>query len=127
MRTAFCTLTMLAMSATALAEVPQGPDAIHGAFARVLEHEPAGLAAHRPAGGQGDAFVEQWVNSTAREDWSAPEAGFVRMLARCSETPRLTPTRGEPDALAVMIASALQAQRQERVYLAGASGGRTAP
>jgi hypothetical protein len=127
MRTAFCTLTMLVMSATAHAEAPQGPDAIHGAFARMFEHESAGLAAHRPAGGQDDAFVEQWVNSTAREDWSAPEAGFVHMLARCSETPRLTPTRGEPDALAVMIASALQSQRQERVYLAGASGGRTAP
>lgn len=127
MRTAFCTLTMLMMSATAHAEVPQGPDAIHGAFARMLGHEPAGLAVQRPSGDHGEAFVEQWVNSTTREDWSAPEAGFVRMLARCSEAPRLPPARGEPDALAVMIASALQAQRQQRVYLAGSSGGGTVP
>ena len=127
MRTAFCTLAMLAISATAHGEVPQGPDAIHGAFARMLEHEPARLAVDRPAGGQDEAFVEHWVNSTARQDWSAPEAGFVHMLARCSETPRLTPTRGEPDALAMMIASALQAQRRDNVYLAGGSGERTLP
>lgn len=125
MRTTFCTLTMLVMSATAHAELPQGPDAIYGAFARMLEHEPAGLAVQRPSDGQDEALVEQWVNSMAREDRSAPEAGFVRMLARCGEAPRRAPVRGEPDALALMIASALQAQRQERVYLAGDSGDRT--
>lgn len=127
MRTTFCTLTMLVMSATAQAELPQGPDAIHGAFARMFEHEPAGLAVQRPPRGQDEAFVGQWVNSMAREDWSAPEAGFVRMLARCSDAPRHAPASGEPDALAVMIASALQAQRQENVYLAGGSGDRTLP
>ena len=37
MQTAFCTLAMLAVAATAHAEVPQGPDAIHGAFVRMLE------------------------------------------------------------------------------------------
>lgn len=37
MRTAFFTLAMLSVAATAHAEVPQGPDAIHGAFARMLE------------------------------------------------------------------------------------------
>ena len=127
MRTALCALTMLMMTAAAHAEAGQGPDAVHGAFARMLEHEPAGQVVHRPVGGQDTGFVEQWVNSMAREDWSVPEVGFVRMLARCSETPRFTPARGEPDALAVMIASALQAQRKETVYLAGRGRDRALP
>lgn len=117
MRTAFCTLAMLALAATAHAEVPQGPDAIHGAFARMLEHEPAALS---PASAnQGDGFVEHWVNSVARQDVCSLEAGFVRMLERAHEAPQPLAPRGEPDPLAVMVASALQVQRAGQVMLAG--------
>lgn len=117
MRTALCTLAMLALAATAHAEVPQGPDAIHGAFARMLEHEPAALS---PASAnQGDGFVEHWVNSAARQDVGSFEAGFVHMLERIQDAPQPLVARGEPDPLAVMVASALQAQRAERQLLAG--------
>ena len=86
MRTAFCTLAMLALAATAHAEVPKGPDAIHGAFARMLEHEPAALS---PASAnQGDGFVEHWVNSVARQDVGSLEAGFVHLLERAHEAQR---------------------------------------
>jgi len=38
MKTAFCVLAMLVMSAPALAEVPPGPDSVNGAFERMLAH-----------------------------------------------------------------------------------------
>jgi hypothetical protein len=117
MRTAFCTMAMLAFAATAHAEVPQGPDAIHGAFARMLEHEPAALSAE--AASQEHAFVEHWVNSVARQDMSSLEAGFVHMLERTRDEPQSLVARGEPDPLATMVASALQVQQAGRQLLAG--------
>lgn len=94
MRTTLCTLAMLALAATAHAEVPQGTDAIHGAFARMLGHEPAALSL--ASANPDDAFVEHWVNSVARQDVGSLEASFVQM-----------------------VASALQAQQGERRLLAG--------
>lgn len=117
MKTAFCTLAMLALAGTAHAEVPQGPDAIHGAFARMLEHEPAALS---PASANpNDAFVEHWVNSVARQDGGSLEAGFIHMLERTHDAPQPLAARGEPDPLATMVASALQVQGTERQLLAG--------
>ena len=117
MRTAFCTMAMLAFAATAHAEVPQGPDSIQGAFARMLVHEPAALS---PASAnRAEIFVEHWVNSVARQDMSSPEAGFVRMLERTHDVPRPLVVRGEPDPLATMVASALRVQQAGRRLLAG--------
>ncbi len=117
MRTSLCTLAMLALAATAQAEVPQGPDAIHGAFARMLEHEPVALSP-TPANPH-DAFVERWVNSVTRQDMGSLEAGFVHMLERSRDVPQQLIARGDPDPLATLVASALQAQRLERRLLAG--------
>lgn len=115
MRTALCTFAMLAAAATLHAEVPQGPDAIHGAFARMLEHGPAALSP--AAANQGSAFVEHWVNSEVRQDMGSPEAGFVHMLERTRDVPQPLLARGEPDPVATMVASALQAQQGERWLL----------
>jgi len=117
MRTTLCSLAMLAIAATAHAEVPRGPDSVHGAFARMLEHEPVALS---PASAnRDDAFVEHWVNSVARQDLGSLEAGFVHMLERAQDAPRPLVVRGEPDPLATMVASALQVQQAERWLLAG--------
>lgn len=120
MRTALCTLAMLALAATAHAELPRGPDAIHGAFARMLEHEPAALSPASPT--QGDGFVEHWVNSVARQDMGSHEAGFVHMLEHTRDVPLPLVARGEPDPLALMVASALQAQQGERWLFAREPG-----
>jgi len=127
MRTAFCTLAMLVISTSAHGEVPQGPDAINGSFERLLAHEPGLPVLQQPAVERDDAFVERWVNAVARNEISGPEAGFVSMLARSREEPRLPVVRGEPDPLAAMIAATLESQRVTHERLVSAPAGRTAP
>ena len=117
MRTALSTLVMLAVAATAHAEVPQGPDSVHGAFARMLAHEPAALS--HASVNRDDTFVEQWVNSVSRQEMGSLEAGFVHMLERSRDMPQPLMARGEPDPLATIVASALQAQQAERHLLVG--------
>jgi hypothetical protein len=117
MRTTLCSLALLAIAATAHADVPRGPDSVHGAFARMLGHEPGALS---PASAdRDDAFVEYWVNSMARQELGNLEAGFVHMLERAHDAPRPLVARGEPDPLATMVASALRLQQAERRLLAG--------
>ncbi len=116
MRTVLCTLAMLALAATVHAEVPRGPDAIHGAFVRMLGHEPAAMSP--TSANPDDAFVEHWVNSVARHDAGSYEAGFVHMLERTRDVPLPLVARGAPDPLATMVASALVAQQGERWMLA---------
>lgn len=127
MRTAFCTLAMLMISTSAHAEVPPGPDFINGAVERLLAHEPVALESQQPAGDQDEAFVEHWVNSAARQEFTSLEAGFVHTLVRSREAPRPLVVRGEPDPLATMIASALVAQRATQQQPAGAFTGWTEP
>ena len=63
------------------------------------------------------AFVAQLCHemgvpvTVARQDVGSLEAGFVHMLERTQEAPQPLAARGEPDPLAVMVASALQVQR----------------
>lgn len=119
MRTTLCTLLMFAFAAAAQAEVPPGPDAVNGAFARLLEHEPVtSLAPVASVGDENDSYVEHWVNAIARQEMSSPEAGFVHMLARRDEDPTALLASGEPDPVALMISAALQAQRPAHQRLA---------
>lgn len=117
MRTALSTLAMLAVAATAHAGIPQGPDSVHGAFARMLVHEPDALS--HASVSRDDTFVEQWVNAVSRHEMGSLEAGFVHMLERSRDVPQPLPARGEPETLSVMVASALQAQQAEHQLLAG--------
>jgi hypothetical protein len=117
MRTALCTFAMLASAATTHAGVPQGPDAIHGAFARMLDHESAALST--AAANPDAAFVEHWVNSASRRDMGSLEAGFVHMLERTRDVPQPLVARGEPDPLASLVAAALHVQQAECQRFAG--------
>ena len=127
MKTEFCTLVMLVISTSAYADIPQGPEAVNGSFERMLAHEPGLPALQQPVADRDDAFVERWVNAVARNEFPGPEAGFVHMLVRSREEPRLTVVRAEPDPLATMIAASLELQRVRHERLASASAGRTAP
>jgi len=127
MKTEFCTLVMLVISTSAYADIPQGPDAVNGSFERMLAHEPGLPALQQPVADRDDAFVERWVNAVARNEFPGPEAGFVHMLVRSREEPRLTVVRAEPDPLATMIAASLELQRVRHERLASASAGRTGP
>ena len=127
MKTEFCTLVMLVISTSAYADIPQGPEAVNGSFERMLAHEPGLPALQQPVADRDDAFVERWVNAVARNEFTGPEAGFVHMLVRSREEPRLTVVRAEPDPLATMIAASLELQRVRHERLASASAGRTAP
>ena len=127
MKTEFCTLVMLVISTSAYADIPQGPEAVNGSFERMLAHEPGLPALQQPVADRDDAFVERWVNAVARNEFTGPEAGFVHMLVRSREEPRLTVVRAEPDPLATMIAASLELQRVRHERLASASAGRTGP
>ena len=127
MKTEFCTLVMLVISTSAYADIPQGPEAVNGSFERMLAHEPGLPALQQPVADRDDAFVERWVNAVARNEFPGPEAGFVHMLVRSREEPRLTVVRAEPDPLATMIAASLELQRVRHERLASASAGRTGP
>jgi hypothetical protein len=112
MKTVICTIAFAAFAVVprADADVPPGPDAINGAFVRMLGNEattPVAVAT-TPAS---DRLFERWVNRVARNEMSSVDAGFARMIARTAETPAPLTARGEPEPLARMIAAALQAQR----------------
>lgn len=118
MKTTLCTLTMLMLTATTQAEVPDGPDAINGAFGRMLAQPTAGVTNAGPVTSvANDVGFELWVNAAARGDMSSLEAGFAHMLSRRENAPRPVAAQGEPDAVALMVAEYLRQQRQsvERV------------
>lgn len=113
MKSMLCAFAMLAVTTVAHAEVPTGPDAINGAFTRMVEHESgATMPLGATVGHDGDFVFERWVNAAARGDMSSLEAGFSHMLQRCHEVPHPLAARGERDPLAVMVADALQAQQR---------------
>lgn len=119
MRTTLGALTMLALVAAAHAEVPPGPDAVHGSFTRMLGHQASnGWAAAATPGSEYDAYVERWIDAAARNELNSLEAGFVHMLERCDEVPRAPVVRGEPDPFGAMVAAALQAQQHDGRRLA---------
>jgi hypothetical protein len=115
MKTTLCTLTMLMLTTTAQAEVPDGPDAINGAFGRMLAHPPAELTDAGPVTSvAGDVEFERWVNAAARGEMSSLEAGFAHMLSRRDDVPRSVAAQGEPDAVALMVAEYLRQQQQQQ-------------
>jgi hypothetical protein len=111
MKAVICTIAFAAFAVAprAYADVPPGPDAINGAFVRMLGSE-ATTAAAVAATPDSDRMFERWVNRVARNEMSSAEAGFARMIARTAEKPAPLVARGEPEPLARMIAAALQAQ-----------------
>lgn len=119
MRAVICTFAMAvsAVAPRAYADVPPGPDAINGAFVRLLAPEAA-TATTTDALPDPDRAFEHWVNRVARNEMSSAEAGFAHMLARADEVPRPSLVSGEPDPVAVMIARALAAQQLDAQVLA---------
>lgn len=111
MKAVICTIAFAACAVVhvARAGVPAGPDAVNGAFVRLfaLEATTPALAAVPDS----ERVFEHWVNRVARDETSSAEAGFAQMIARSAEKPAPLAARGEPEPLARMIASALQAQR----------------
>lgn len=121
MKACVCTIAIAvsAVAPRAQADVPPGPDAIHGAFVRLMAHEATKTLVAAGATTPGsDRMFERRVNRLARNEMSSAEAGFVRMLARRDETPVPFIAHGHPDPVAVMIAGALQAQSVDAPMLA---------
>jgi hypothetical protein len=118
MKTVICTIAFAAFTVVprADAEVPPGPDAINGAFVRLMANEATPPATAVPAP-ESERMFERWVNRVARNEMSSVEAGFARMIARTAEKPAPLVARGEPEPLARAIAAALQAQQvQAQVF-----------
>lgn len=106
-------VAMMTMAGAASAEAPAGADEIHGAFGRMLTHgSTAVMPAHGSPEDASDFQFERWVNTAARGDMSSLELGFANMIARADDVPPALTVDGTPDAVAVMVARALQAQAQ---------------
>ena len=117
MRTILTALATMTFAAAVNAETPAESDAIQGAFDRMLTHEATPLpATHRDEVAAADRQIEHWVNAVARGESSSLELGFAHMLARADDVAPALVVRGEPDAVEVMVAAALQEQaRASRV------------
>lgn len=111
MKTIILAIATLAVPGLACAEVPAGPDSLHGAFVRMLDHQPAPFEANRPAGDDATGFqFERHVNAVARGDASSLELGFAHLLARADDVPPALTVRGERDPVERLVTAALRAQ-----------------
>ena len=119
MQTTVLACLLLGATGMAAAEVPEGPDAVNGAFVRLLDHSPAAPAATRASGASAGAeWVTAWVSAAARGDTDPAAAGFTHMLARCHDAPAPLPLAGETDAVATLVRESLRMQATEGVAYA---------
>lgn len=110
-KTVLLAVMSMSVSGLAVADVPAGPDAINGSFVRMLEFAPGVPGNTSTAVSNADDFqFDQWVNSIARGDQSSLEAGFAHLLRTPEPCPPARAVRGEPDAVAVMVAELLRNQ-----------------
>ena len=104
-------LAVFTIAPGAHAGVPRGPDAVNGAFVRMLEQEAMNVTARAAITGNSNRMLESWVNSATRNEVSSLQAGFAHMLARRDEAPKRSIVRGRPDPVALAIAEKLRSQR----------------
>jgi hypothetical protein len=113
MRTHLVTIAMMMVTGASSAEVYAANDAINGAFGRMLAHEAIPLASARQTVDDASDFqFDRRVNAVVRGEVSSLELGFAHMLERVDDAPAALTVRGEPDAVELMVATALRLQAQ---------------